>query len=220
MCLVRQLMHSFLHFQNDRYLLLSNYTVTCFCQGFDRLHVILWYQWCFCNLSHSFQVEGATGDYHTNLSAKKDALVQHLTPVDSKYTFGFLHVKAVDDAGHDKNRELKVLSRLFCIIVEIHTMLQVEFLNRIDTMIGELMIVRMCSFCIFGFVLFFSGAFCKRTGNGYSVICDVKFLIIFSFSFKCCRYSIAVTGDHCTPVALGDHSFRYTIIYLWNFTSL
>jgi hypothetical protein len=26
-------------------------------------------------------------------------------------------------------------------------------------------------------------------------------------------YSIAVTGDHCTPVALGDHSFRCTPIF-------
>ena len=93
-------------------------------------------------------------------------------------------------------------------------MLQVEFLNRIDTMIGELMIVRMHSVCVLGFVLLFSGTFCKRTGNGYSVICADKFLHIFSFSCICCRYCIAVTGDHCTPVALGDHSFRYTNIYL------
>jgi 2,3-bisphosphoglycerate-independent phosphoglycerate mutase len=53
------------------------------------------------------QVDGATGDYHTNLSAKKDALVRNLTPPDSDFSFGFLHVKAVDDAGHDKNRGLK-----------------------------------------------------------------------------------------------------------------
>jgi hypothetical protein len=83
-----------------------------FGQGFDRLHVTARYRLRPCNPSHPFQVEGATGDYHTNLSAKKDALVKHLTPADSSYTFGFLHVKAVDDAGHDKNRELKVLSRL------------------------------------------------------------------------------------------------------------
>ena len=53
------------------------------------------------------QVDGATGDYHTNLSAKKDALVRNLTPPGSDFSFGFLHVKAVDDAGHDKNRGLK-----------------------------------------------------------------------------------------------------------------
>jgi hypothetical protein len=50
-------------------------------------------------------------------------------------------------------------------------MLQVEFLNRIDTMIGKLMMVWMCSMCVFGFVSLFSGAFRQRTGNGYSVIC-------------------------------------------------
>jgi 2,3-bisphosphoglycerate-independent phosphoglycerate mutase len=46
------------------------------------------------------------------LSAKKEALVRHLTPVNSDYSFGFLHVKAVDDAGHDKNRSLKVCVHL------------------------------------------------------------------------------------------------------------
>jgi 2,3-bisphosphoglycerate-independent phosphoglycerate mutase len=56
-------------------------------------------------------VEGATGDYHTNLGAKKDALIRLLTPPDASYSFGFLHVKAVDDAGHDKNRGLKVNAR-------------------------------------------------------------------------------------------------------------
>jgi hypothetical protein len=62
-----------------------------------------------CARAPMSQVEGATGDYHTNLSAKKDALVHNLTPADSAYSFGFLHVKAVDDAGHDKNHSLKVL---------------------------------------------------------------------------------------------------------------
>jgi 2,3-bisphosphoglycerate-independent phosphoglycerate mutase len=92
-------------------------------------------------LSHPIQVEGATGDYHTNLGAKKDALVRHLTPVDSSYSFGFLHVKAVDDAGHDKNRGLKVRAR--CTRYPTKFQHQVEFLNRIDTMIGELITVRV-----------------------------------------------------------------------------
>lgn len=58
---------------------------------------------------------GATGDYHTKLSSKAETLVKHLTDDQKEYTFGFLHVKAVDDAGHDKNVPLKV-----------------EFLERID----------------------------------------------------------------------------------------
>ncbi len=83
-------------------------------------------------------MEGATGDYHTNLSAKKDALVRNLTPIDAAYSFGFLHVKAVDDAGHDKNRSLKVLNFAWCRF-RSHNWQKVEFLSRIDTMIGELM---------------------------------------------------------------------------------
>jgi hypothetical protein len=98
-----------------------------FGQGFDRLHVTATYQSCFCSPSYLFQVEGATGDYHTNLSAKKDALVQHLTPVDSNYTFGFLHVKAVDDAGHDKNRELKVVPLLFDMILVLTLCFRLSF---------------------------------------------------------------------------------------------
>ena len=98
-----------------------------FGQGFDRLHVTATCYSCSCCPSHPFQVEGATGDYHTNLSAKKDALVQHLTPVDSSYTFGFLHVKAVDDAGHDKNRELKVVSLLFDIILVLTSCFRLSF---------------------------------------------------------------------------------------------
>ena len=98
-----------------------------FGQGFDRLHVSARYKSCFCSPSYPFQVEGATGDYHTNLSAKKVALVKHLTPVDSNYTFGFLHVKAVDDAGHDKNRELKVVSLLFDIILVLTSCFRLSF---------------------------------------------------------------------------------------------
>ncbi len=39
-----------------------------------------------------------------------------MTPGDTRYTFGFLHVKAVDDAGHDKNRGLKVRARASLVI--------------------------------------------------------------------------------------------------------
>jgi 2,3-diphosphopglycerate-independent phosphoglycerate mutase len=52
------------------------------------------------------QVEGATGDYHTNLINKGRAAFKYLSECD--YDFCFLHVKAVDDAGHDKNLDLKV----------------------------------------------------------------------------------------------------------------
>ncbi|KAI7865366.1 2,3-bisphosphoglycerate-independent phosphoglycerate mutase-domain-containing protein [Spinellus fusiger] len=62
-------------------------------------------------------VEGATGDYHTNFQAKADAVLEALT--GPLYDFGFLHIKAVDDAGHDRNVTLKV-----------------DFLEKIDAMLG------------------------------------------------------------------------------------
>ncbi|KAI7847527.1 phosphonopyruvate decarboxylase-like protein [Circinella umbellata] len=64
-------------------------------------------------------VEGATGDYFTNFQVKGDAAVKNLT--GSKYDFGFLHIKAVDDAGHDRNIDYKI-----------------KFLEKIDIMIGDI----------------------------------------------------------------------------------
>jgi 2,3-diphosphopglycerate-independent phosphoglycerate mutase len=46
------------------------------------------------------EVEGATGDFHTNLDAKAKAALECLR---GDYDFGFLHVKAIDDASHDKD---------------------------------------------------------------------------------------------------------------------
>ncbi|KAG0173628.1 hypothetical protein DFQ28_011120 [Apophysomyces sp. BC1034] len=67
---------------------------------------------------HILDVEGATGDYHTNFEAKANAAVQSLTDHD----LGFLHIKAVDDAGHDRNVPLKV-----------------EFLEKVDMMMGDIL---------------------------------------------------------------------------------
>ncbi len=47
-----------------------------------------------------------TGDYRTQLSAKAKAIADAL--IHKGYDFGFLHVKAVDDTGHDKLPMLKV----------------------------------------------------------------------------------------------------------------
>lgn len=44
-------------------------------------------------------VEGATGDYHSNYINKAKAAIEQFKECD----FGFIHIKAVDDAGHDKN---------------------------------------------------------------------------------------------------------------------
>eukprot|EP00761_Pharyngomonas_kirbyi_P010124 gb/GECH01010142.1/.p1 GENE.gb/GECH01010142.1/~~gb/GECH01010142.1/.p1 ORF type:complete len:443 (+),score=105.66 gb/GECH01010142.1/:1-1329(+) len=68
------------------------------------------------------KVPEATGDYYTNLDAKAEACAKQITHHDLGYNFGFLHVKAVDDAGHDGNLDLKS-----------------AFLEKIDNMIGKLL---------------------------------------------------------------------------------
>mmetsp|Transcript_7843 Transcript_7843/g.1022 ORF Transcript_7843/g.1022 Transcript_7843/m.1022 type:complete len:92 (+) Transcript_7843:749-1024(+) len=57
-------------------------------------------------------VEGATGDEHSNINNKfiraNDLLV------NSEYKFGFLHIKAIDDMGHDKtiNKRVTIMERI------------------------------------------------------------------------------------------------------------
>lgn len=51
-------------------------------------------------------VDGATGSYDTALHNKAEAICNALA--SDKYDFGFLHIKAVDDAGHDRKIGLKV----------------------------------------------------------------------------------------------------------------
>jgi 2,3-diphosphopglycerate-independent phosphoglycerate mutase len=69
---------------------------------------------------HLLQVKGATGDYHTDLSAKKIAIRDFMMQRRS-CRFGFLHIKAVDEAGHDGDINMKV-----------------SFLEKIDKMLSEL----------------------------------------------------------------------------------
>lgn len=49
---------------------------------------------------------GTAGDYRTCLRSKAAALAEALSGGD--YDIGFLHVKAVDDTGHDRALSLKV----------------------------------------------------------------------------------------------------------------
>lgn len=63
--------------------------------------------------------EGATGSYDTCLSSKAKAMCEAMTSGD--YDFGMLHVKAVDDAGHDRDLQLKV-----------------HLLEQIDKMMGQI----------------------------------------------------------------------------------
>lgn len=70
-------------------------------------------------------MEKATGDYRTDVNLKGERAVALLTrqfrePSSERlYSFGFLHVKAVDDAGHDGLLDVKV-----------------EFIEKIDKMLG------------------------------------------------------------------------------------
>lgn len=52
------------------------------------------------------EVEGATGYYNSNLNNKAIKAVEMIT--SDHYDFGFLHIKAIDDAGHDKNLDIKI----------------------------------------------------------------------------------------------------------------
>ena len=53
-------------------------------------------------------VEGMTGYYNSNLVGKCKRAAEEFIGNKNSYDFGFVHVKAVDDAGHDKNRKEKV----------------------------------------------------------------------------------------------------------------
>jgi len=53
-----------------------------------------------------FEVEGATGYYDSNLNGKAEMAAMKLTYED--FDFGFVHVKATDDAGHDMDHDVKV----------------------------------------------------------------------------------------------------------------
>jgi 2,3-diphosphopglycerate-independent phosphoglycerate mutase len=60
------------------------------------------------------RVQGATGDYHTNLTNKAEAAIAALGDPTRGFEFGFLHIKAVDDAGHDRDlaRKLEWLEKV------------------------------------------------------------------------------------------------------------
>ena len=53
-------------------------------------------------------VSGMTGYYDSNLEGKTTRAAKEMIENENGYDFGFVHVKAVDDAGHDKNKQVKV----------------------------------------------------------------------------------------------------------------
>jgi 2,3-diphosphopglycerate-independent phosphoglycerate mutase len=50
---------------------------------------------------------GATGDYNSNWISKGTTAMGLIQDRSKNYSFGFLHVKAVDDAGHDGSLDRK-----------------------------------------------------------------------------------------------------------------
>jgi 2,3-bisphosphoglycerate-independent phosphoglycerate mutase len=52
------------------------------------------------------EAPGATGFYTSDFSSKAATMARCLT--HGGYSFGFLHVKAVDDTGHDRMVAMKV----------------------------------------------------------------------------------------------------------------
>ena len=51
------------------------------------------------------EVEGTTGYYDSRLDNKMKKAAELFANTD--YTFGFVHIKAIDDAGHDKSFKIK-----------------------------------------------------------------------------------------------------------------
>ena len=52
------------------------------------------------------------GDYRTQFHMKAETIAEALTA--GQYDFGFLHIKAVDDTGHDQQPVLKVCCHTCC----------------------------------------------------------------------------------------------------------
>ena len=53
-------------------------------------------------------VEGMTGYYDSNLDGKFERAAREFIENKNQYDYGFVHVKGVDDAGHDKSEKIKI----------------------------------------------------------------------------------------------------------------
>lgn len=54
------------------------------------------------------RVPGTTGSYDSSFHLKAHAICEAVSRQENPFEFGFLHVKAVDDCGHDRLWGLKV----------------------------------------------------------------------------------------------------------------
>jgi 2,3-bisphosphoglycerate-independent phosphoglycerate mutase len=125
---------------------------------------------------------GATGDYHTDLLSKGRTGVHTLVTQD--YDFGFVHVKAVDDAGHDRygrfrhqdrsqfDRTIQSLNPSINFYTTHRSISRkLEFLGKTDEMLSLIV-----------------GKLVEEEAKGET------------------EFSVCLTGDHSTPVLYGDHS--------------
>jgi 2,3-bisphosphoglycerate-independent phosphoglycerate mutase len=136
----------------------------------------------------AFEAAGATGDYRSDLSAKAAAVAAAVDPLScssspssssSSYDFALLHVKAVDDAGHD---------RAVC--------LKVRLLEVVDAMLGQLLArlraAERAQEARWRERQRAGEEDGEEDGNNDD---DCR-----------CSYAVCVTGDHSTPAVFGDHS--------------
>jgi len=124
---------------------------------------------------------GATGDYRTDFAAKAATVADAL--ISGACDFAFLHVKAVDDTGHDRAAALKV-----------------AYLEVVDQMVGQLLrrladADNSCSSLSSGQAQQVQGASARQSA-------DIRSHGGSSGS----AFAVCVTGDHSTPVVFGDHS--------------
>eukprot|EP00271_Cylindrocystis_brebissonii_P020984 TRINITY_DN7296_c0_g1_i1.p1 TRINITY_DN7296_c0_g1~~TRINITY_DN7296_c0_g1_i1.p1 ORF type:complete len:480 (-),score=91.07 TRINITY_DN7296_c0_g1_i1:277-1716(-) len=135
------------------------------------------------------EVAGATGDYRTLLTTKARAVADALSnPEGAAYDFAFLHIKAIDDAGHDKAPVLKL-----------------RCLEAMDRMLGQLAALLWA-------------AQQESAGKNHPLAQDPSHGLpsppgrsgIASGAGKVepVQFALCVTGDHSTPVLYGDHSYE------------
>ncbi len=78
-------------------------------------------------------VPGASGDYKSNFTNKAKAMFDAIK--EHGYDFGFLHVKAVDDASHDADTLLKI-SCIEVVDAMVGQLIRLLHEHRIDAVIG------------------------------------------------------------------------------------
>lgn len=69
----------------------------------------------------AIEAPGATGSYNSALHAKASTMCDAMA--SGQYDFGFVHVKAVDDTGHDRMMAWRVSTGRGVVALHIHCLL-------------------------------------------------------------------------------------------------